>query len=71
MDAVYFVKIDLRRLCEVLRPAVPLELTEDDVCDWLVSRGFRIGMKGWYADRKRLDTLMPDVIVSCDRVSAA
>lgn len=70
-DPVYFVRIDYDKLRQMLNPPAPIRLTDDDLCDWLVDRGFYVGMKGWYADRAAVRGLHSSVIISCEPVTAA
>ena len=69
MEQVFFLRIDYDRLKEALDPPAPLQLSRDDVQEWLLDRGFHIGMRGWYADTRAVRQLPPSVIVSCDPVA--
>ncbi len=69
MSQVFFIRIDLDKLREALDAPAALALTNDDLFDWLLDRGLRIGMKGWYAEDKAINRIHPSVIVSCDRVA--
>ena len=72
---LYFVRLDLaevRRAAARLAPAadgVPAD--NDDVVDWLLTRGFMLARGGWYATPATLDLMHPAAIRYCEPVRGA
>ena len=71
MQGVYFVTVDVSGLRDSLSEAVPLDITAEDVGEWLVNRGFRVGLGGWYATEGIMEQLSSQFILSRNPIHAS
>ena len=68
MAEILFVTIALGKLRLRLAEEAEREMTNDDVFDWLLARGFRLGRRGWYAPTALLYRLHPSEVRIIERV---
>jgi len=62
--------VDVPRLRESLGRSAPFVITNEDAGEWLINRGFHVGLGGWDATQGVIDQLSAHLIVSRNRLSS-
>jgi len=68
LPEILFVAIALDKLSARLGAEARRQMTNDDVFDWLLARGFRLGRRGWYVSAALLYRLHPSDVRIIERV---
>ena len=70
MNDVFFVRIDVPKLCDRLRTADPSRrrMTHGDAFQWLLANGFKMTRRGWLARTNLLLLLEQGELVSRGRI---
>jgi len=70
VNDVFFVRIDVPKLCARLRATTPgrRRMTHGDAFQWLLGNGFKMTRRGWLARVNLLAHLDENELVSCQRM---
>lgn len=68
LPEILFVAIALEKLKLRLSSGTRRAMTNDDVFDWLLARGFKLGRRGWYVSAALLFRLHPSEVKILERV---
>ena len=70
MNDVFFVRIDVPKLCRRLSRAehAPRRVSHGDAFAWLVEQGFKMTRRGWLARMDALASIEEGELVSRERI---